>query len=133
MPWYAYFEKSTGRLRAQGAADDPIPDGWDRKTFDSRPEGFDWNPATCDFDAPLPVQVDPIKAIEFMRRFTFAERTAIRAARTSDPAVDDFFDLLVVAGTVHVNDPDMIAGVNYLVSVNLIAADRVAVLLSGDG
>jgi hypothetical protein len=130
--WYVYFETDTGKLRSQGksyadVAD--LPDGWGRKEYTERPEGFDWNAETLDFDIEQPKRVEPITAVQFMRRFTVEERIAIREQRAVDPVLDDFFDLLVVAGSVRVDDPDMMAGVGYLVLKGLVSIDRTAQLL----
>ena len=130
--WYVYFETDTGKLRSQGksyadVAD--LPDGWGRKEYAERPDGFDWNAETLDFDIEQPKHVEPITAVQFMRRFTVEERIAIRASRVGNPILDDFFDLLVVAGTVTPTDPDMVSGVNYLAQVGLITPGRVSELL----
>jgi len=132
MAWFAYYELTSGRLRSQGqspvnVAD--LPDGWGRKEYPERPEGYDWNADTRDFDIEHPKRIEPITAIQFMRRFTVEERIAIRASRVGDPILDDFFDLLVVAGTVTPTDPDMVSGVNYLAQVGLITPGRVSELL----
>lgn len=129
MAWFAVYDEATGALKSQGsvvAAE--LPEGWAVKQFPTRPS-FDWNPEARDFDIPQPVAVAPLRAIDFMRRFTTGERIAIRAARASDPVLDDFFDLLVVAGSVMVTDLDMVAGVGYLVQQGLIAAERAPEIL----
>lgn len=81
---------------------------------------------------PLPDPVEPGSPapvsqwdrLDFLRRFTMAERIAIRAARVTDPILDDFFSLLETAPTVHNNDPDTLAGMGYLVQQGHITVAR---------
>jgi hypothetical protein len=70
--------------------------------------------------------------LEFMRRFTAAERIAARQAEATDPIMGDFFDLLRQAATVHSNDPDVILGLGYMVQIGLLASGRPAEILGGD-
>jgi len=57
-----------------------------------------------------------ITRLTFMRRFTDAERQAIRAARDSGQSQDllDFWELLQLATSVNLNDPDIQTGVAML-------------------
>lgn len=80
--------------------------------------------------APPVATPDPLarwlhKAI-FKRRFTAAERIAIRAAGLANPIVADFSDLLDSADLVFLDDPDLAAGLGYLVSETLLTAGRPA-------
>lgn len=87
---------------------------------------------------PEPVEVTPtvetlerISPVEFKLRFTPQERVAIRAARQTDAMVDDFFDIIDDPRLTYVDLTltSTIEAVNYLASVNLIAADRVDEIL----
>lgn len=82
-----------------------------------------WNPSTLTFDH-ITTQ---LTRLEFLTRFTAAERIAIRAS--TDPVVIDFMELLNLATYIDVGDQNTIDGVNYLASQNLIAANRVAEIL----
>jgi hypothetical protein len=77
----------------------------------------------------LPV-VRTISALAFKQRLTAIERMAIRAASATDPVITDFLDLLDTPGEglIHLDYPDTVAGVAYLVSHNLLTADRAAAL-----
>lgn len=148
MAWHVIYDGVTGELRGATAAaqqvpqvlwdvlngvelDPEIPEPTNRlKVFAAKPEGFDWNPATLDYDIPVPPRVLPITSVEFMRRFTMPERIAIRAARAADPVLEDFFDLLVVASSITITDEDVQAGVGYLVAQGLISAERAAEILA---
>ena len=67
----------------------------------------------------------------FMRRFTPQERISIRAS--TDPILVDFLWLLGQAPNVRLDDPDTIAGVNYVESIGLITPSRAAQILSTSG
>ncbi|MBL1267660.1 MAG: hypothetical protein COA87_007910 [Halomonas sp.] len=64
--------------------------------------------------------------LQFMRRFTDAERAAIRAARDSGESQDllDFWELLQLASQINVNDADIHTGVGMLEHAGLIEAGR---------
>jgi hypothetical protein len=87
--------------------------------------------ATHDHD-PLLEPVEPVtpapvlqwERLDFLRRFDMTERIAIRAARTADPILNDFFSLLENADIVHNDDPDTLAGMGYLVQQGHITAAR---------
>lgn len=70
----------------------------------------------------------PLSQLEFLRRLTVSERVAIRAS--ADPVVIDFLHLLSLAQDVRLNDPDTIAGVNYLEQAGLLAEGRGWVILA---
>ncbi len=66
--------------------------------------------------------------LEFLRRFSAEERIAIRSS--DNPIIVDFLHLLNLAQEIKTDDPDTIAGVNYLETLNLIAEGRAAVTLA---
>ncbi len=66
--------------------------------------------------------------LEFLRRFSAEERIAIRSS--DNPIIVDFLHLLNLAQEIKTDDPDTIAGVNYLETLNLIAEGRAAVILA---
>jgi hypothetical protein len=67
------------------------------------------------------------KAI-FKRRFTKDERMAIRVARAGSPILEDFMDVLDSTDSVFLDDPDLIDGLGFLVSLNLLTAERAAAI-----
>lgn len=73
-----------------------------------------------------------ITRLTFMRRFTDAERQAIRAARDSGQSQDllDFWELLQLATSVNLNDPDIQAGVGMLENAGLIGEGRASEILT---
>jgi hypothetical protein len=84
-----------------------------------------WNYAT---EAPIaPVRYT---SYEFLLRFTPQERAAFRDAAITDPLVADFQQLAAAAQQIISNDPNTIAGMNYLVSVELLTEQRKNEILS---
>lgn len=63
-------------------------------------------------------------AYEFLLRFTAQERAAFRAAAVSDPLVADFQQLAQAAQEIVSDDAMTIAGMDYLVSQNLLTQQR---------
>ena len=66
--------------------------------------------------------------LEFLRRFSAEERIAIRSS--DNPIIVDFLHLLNLAQEIKTDDPDTIAKVNYLETLNLIAEGRAAEILA---
>lgn len=107
---------------------EPVPDevqaGWIRK------DGQWSAPAP----APQPEPVYPkVTPVEFKMLFASAERIAIKEARTTDPVIDDYFDI--------VEDPRLQAvdlglhsvqeGIHYLQTIGILTEDRVSQILAG--
>lgn len=84
--------------------------------------GYTWN--GWSFDSPR------WTAYEFMLRFTFSERAAIRSAAASDPLIDDFLFLATAAREIASDDPTTIAGMDALVSAGIISSTRKQEILS---
>lgn len=68
-------------------------------------------------------------AYQFLLRFTEAELTGIRAASINDPVTWRFLTLATAAQEINSNDPTTVAGMDYLVSQNLLTAQRKAEIL----
>jgi hypothetical protein len=87
-------------------------------------------PAPVSPPAPVPPKVSPV---EFMLLFTSPERVAIKAARATDPVIDDWLDI--------VQDPRLTFvdlalqstqdALDYLISKNIITSERKAEIMSG--
>ena len=123
MTWFAVYETVTGRLRSSGSVvADPLPEGLALKKFAERPTGFDWNEKTLDFDVPVPSPSRRVTALEFMELFTASERIAIR--RAGDPILDDFLDMVRVAGTINLDSDVVQQGLGYLVKQGHVSEKR---------
>jgi hypothetical protein len=79
---------------------------------------------------PPDIKVSPI---EFKLLFTSPERIAIKAARATNPVVDDFFDIVEDPRLTHVNLSltSTIMAIGYLEQEGLIAEGRAAEILQG--
>ena len=77
--------------------------------------------------APVP---RTITKLEYLRRFTTAERVAIRAAASENPVLDDYLKLMELAQEINLDDPDTVAAVQMLEQSGLIAAGRAAEVLA---
>jgi hypothetical protein len=72
-----------------------------------------------------------LNALEFMQRFTLAERKAIRRSNNEDVA--DFFDLLRAANTYFgLDNPLIVQGLDLLVANNLLTPARRAEILADE-
>jgi hypothetical protein len=67
---------------------------------------------------------------EFLNRFTPTERAAIRTGSMSDPVLADFLMFSQAAQEVVSDDPMTVTGMDYLVSVGVLTAQRKAEILS---
>ncbi len=78
----------------------------------------------------LGIKVSPV---EFMLLFTGAERVAIKAARQTDPVIDDFLEIVEDPRLTFVDLalPSTRDALAYLVVKNLISEERQAEILSG--
>ena len=79
---------------------------------------------------PVPEPVKVVSALEFFERFTEEEQLAIVTATMSNPAVKLWYDKLIAANEVNFSDPRLEAGLNNLVTAELITEDRKQEILS---
>lgn len=81
-----------------------------------------------------PAPAREISGVAYLRRFSQAERIAIRAAAAGSAVLDDYLKLLdatiAQGGIVNLDDPDTIAAVNLLEQAGLLAAGRAAEVLA---
>ena len=108
-----------------------VPSGIVVATFDGDMPDMSrwyWNTSLLSFQELANTKLSPT---EFMRRFTFPERLAIRSLeRNGDLVVTDA--LALMNGTkdgIDVTDPDVVATLGYLVSQNVIEQSRVEEIL----
>lgn len=80
---------------------------------------------------PAAVVERRIGAVEFLRRFTKPERRALRVAarRAGGDDIDDWYDLLRVAGLVDLDGAFVAEGMASLVAANVLTAPRAAEIL----
>lgn len=94
---------------------------------------LEWSPGGLRFDA-RPTTERNISGVQYLRRFSQAERIAIRDAAKQSPELDDYLKLLDITiaqgGVIDLNDADTIAAVGLLEMVGLIATGRAAEVLA---
>ncbi|MDO8908904.1 MAG: hypothetical protein Q7W55_10475 [Pseudohongiella sp.] len=86
------------------------------------------------FDPPEPAVVNKkVSPVEFKLLFTSQERVAIKAARATDPIVDDFFEIVEDPRLtfVDLNLQSTQNALSYLVQQSLITVERRAEILTG--
>lgn len=67
--------------------------------------------------------------LDFLLRFTPAERILARKLRSTDPILNDFFSLLDLSDFVHSDDKNTRRGMGYLVMLGVLTAERMAAIL----
>lgn len=95
------------------------------RVADYRYDGTEWTFYVPPEPEPAPVLLTPL---QFLRRFTLAERIAIRNAM--NPIIMDFLNLISLAQDIQTSDPDTQMGIGYLAQQGLIAPERVAEILA---
>lgn len=76
------------------------------------------------------IQLKVYTPLEFLRKFTQAERIAIKAAAAGSPELADFMYLLEMAQEIRTTDPDLINGIKSLVAAGLLTEERSLDILS---
>lgn len=110
-----------------------IAEHWDR-IVESNTAQIGWLDDGINLTAPSPAPSAPpsvrdLTPVQYLKRFTQAERIAIRAAAASNPAVNDYVQLMnAVTDVVHLDDPDTVAGLNALEAAGLIGTGRAAAI-----
>ena len=111
---------------------EPVPDevqaGWVRN------EDGEWEaPAPSPEPEPTPSEATKVSPVEFKLLFTSAERVAIKAVRTTDPVIDDFYDIVEDPRLTHVDLglQSTHGALSYMVSVGLLTEARRDEILSG--
>lgn len=79
---------------------------------------------------PPPPPVFIITKLAMISRFTNAEYVGVVAATKTDAAVQAWYDTFQAASKVDLKDQRCIDGVNFLVSKNLLTADRANLILT---
>ncbi|PTD19890.1 hypothetical protein [Sphingomonas fennica] len=129
MPWIV-IDAETKALVSGPHADAPEVDEG-RESWPAPPEFpalMFWDPVALAFRDIVPLTGRILSPLAYQRRFTQAERIAIRGS--ADPAVIDWHALAMIATEIDLTDPDVVAGTNYLEAIGLIGAGRAAEILT---
>ena len=110
---------------------DPLPDDT-RSVVAPLSYGFDmeWSP---ELDGFVPIAGPVlISAMAFKLLFTPTEHLAVMGAASSDPLIRYYLDLINTPGNgIDLSHPVVTTGVQHLIDVELITAERGAQILSG--
>lgn len=88
-------------------------------------------PVEPEVEAPTAAQASThLTKLDFLRRFSRAERIALRAEIEADPVVGDFMMMLDLASSVDLADGDVIEGIAYLEDNGLLEAGRKDAILA---
>jgi hypothetical protein len=94
---------------------------------------WSWDPITGIFSPPPPppiVEVWVIPSLMFRNRFTFQEKVNIANAAKTDTIVEVFSADLNANPEVNLQGEETVYAVNYLADIDVIAKDRVDVILA---
>lgn len=125
MTIYAVSRKSDGQEVYRYEADAPIEWGGMEFADHDHAEVIEVSEPV----APTPGRV--MTKLEFLRRFTGAERIALRTVAKENPVVEDYMALLDAAQEVNTADPDTSGGVMMLEAAGLLGAGRAMEILGG--
>lgn len=131
MSWFAYIDVATGLvlgIKEHAVAPNPAPNKIELQEGEELDRFWTYHPNETPRFKP-PVVPRSWTAYQFLLRFTEAELTGIRAASINDPVTWRFLTLATAAQEINSNDPTTVAGMDYLVSQNLLTAQRKAEIL----
>lgn len=103
-----------------------VPEGLTLASFDGEVPDLTqwyWHPGSLAF-LRYP-QKDTLTKLEFLRRFTQAERIAIREFAKTDVLIDDFMQLLDIAEFIDTSDQDTNNALQYLAYKSIINPSRI--------
>ena len=118
MTTYTVTHRSTGVEIYRYSATAPIE--WAGMGFDTH----DHTELPEDGIPDAPIVAMTWTKLEYLRRFTQAERIAIRETAKSVPALEDYLMLLELAEEVRSDDPDIAAALQMLEGAGLIGPGR---------
>lgn len=130
MYTFYVIDKTTRQLAFKYDAEAPIE--WNEYPFalyDHEPHPHE-NAEPPPPPPPAPLHMRLTK-LEFLRRFSQAERIAMRNAAAQSPEMHDYMAMLELAEEIFLDDADTVAGVTLLESVGIIAPGRATEVLSG--
>lgn len=112
---------------------EPVPDEVEAGWLRDAATGAWSEPIPAELQSNTPAEAPKVSPVEFKLLFTAQERVAIKAARSTDPVIDDFFSIVEDPRLTHVNLAlqSTQAALAYLEEKGLITAQRREQILSG--
>jgi hypothetical protein len=130
LTWFAVYRLDTGELVSLGTVfPDPLPEELACLDVGPLQPVGEWNTETRTYD-PIVEKKPILTKLQFLQRFTAAERVAIRQAAKAVPALEDYMAMLDAAQHIEIDRPDTIAGVNALAAAGLLTEQRAAEILA---
>jgi hypothetical protein len=80
---------------------------------------------------PPPPPITVVSSLQFRQLFTEAERVAITQAGETNAQIRAFMDDASAAGIVHLDDPEVTAGLSACVTLGLLTQDRMNAIITG--
>ncbi|SNS53019.1 hypothetical protein SAMN06295912_108110 [Sphingomonas laterariae] len=123
---YALISSVTGEWLSGPHVEEPVPSAGEEIVLVAAgyPDRCYWDAAGRGF-VFYEVTITPLA---YQRRFSQAERIAIRAS--DNAAVIDWRELAALASEIDLTDADVVAGTNYLETLGLIGTGRAAEILA---
>lgn len=128
MTTFVVTRKSDGTEIYRYVADAPVE--WSGMSFSDHDHTAEMEATGTITDVPI-VAMTWTK-LQYLRRFTQAERIAIRWAATQSAELDDYLELLALAEEVKSDDPDIVSALAMLEGIGLLAAGRAQEILNGN-
>ena len=125
MTTYVVTLRSTGAEVYRYNADDPVE--WSGMEFATHAHTV----LTAVIEPEAAEKVEWPNAMSFLLMFTAVERITAREARKTDVVLNDFFSLLELAPTVRNDDPNVLAGIGYMVQQGYLTSTRATEILNG--
>lgn len=91
--------------------------------------GPNWVYNGTDFAEPAPLVINEITPADFMRRFTMAEWIAADTLSKTDEVMAYAFAMFNLVTVVHLNHPDTINFVGYMMSKSILTQTRLNTIL----
>lgn len=131
--FYTIHNTSSGNLLdiTTSLPDAQLPEftvkGWDQEIPDLY--YYQWNPTTTSFESKA--NVERIMTVhQFLNRFTAQERITIKEVAKTNPALEDFMDMLNLASFVNPDAVEVYGGLSYLSVLGLIDQNRIMEIIA---
>lgn len=87
---------------------------------------LEWDENTCSFTDTVKTK---FTKREFLKKFTSAEYASIKSVCITNPTIDYYWQLFMLADYVDMRDPDVATALNAMSSVGALTAARVTEIL----
>lgn len=132
MKVYRLPDKTTVSAQDQfQIVDQKYPAGWIASASDAEIAAAGITVQEVADPPPPPPTAPVVSPRQFRQLFTSEETLAITTAAQSNVQLRMFLDDEAAAEQVHLDDPEVMAGLNALVSANLLTQDRANAILAG--